>query len=192
MSYREQVGFDEKAIVVGQVGNLSKHKRPDVLIRCFAKAYERIQDLRMVLIGDGPLYDELEGLIKQLGLEQVVKLMGYVPDVLPYYQHVMDINVLASSEEGLGISVIEASGCKLPSIVTDCTGLREVVDSEVTGITFSASEASQLTDGIVRLANNFGLRQRMGMAARLKAEECFSLDKYKSTIVSQIKSFVSA
>jgi len=178
------------ATVVGQVASLSRHKRQDVLVRCFADALKRVDNLHLILIGDGPMRDELTALVDELGLNKNVTLAGYVRDVLPYYQHVIDINVLASSEEGLGISVIEASACALPSIVTDCTGLREVVDDGVTGLTFDSEDFEQLTDGIVRLAKDPELRQQLGEAAREKAVKLFSLEHYKTSIVRQIESLV--
>ncbi|MGB7934971.1 MAG: glycosyltransferase family 4 protein, partial [Gammaproteobacteria bacterium] len=186
-SYRQMLGIEESTIVVGQVGNLTKHKRPDVLIRCFANARDRVSNLHLVLVGDGSMHAELQNLIGKLGLKRVVTLAGYVPDVLPYYQHVFDINVLASSVEGLGISVIEASACALPSIVTDCTGLREVVDDNTTGLTFDRDKTAQLTAGIVRLANDPDLRSKLALAAREKAEKYFSLERYKVRIVRQIE-----
>ncbi|MCK4710136.1 MAG: glycosyltransferase, partial [Gammaproteobacteria bacterium] len=125
---------------------------------------------------------------KKSGMETVIKLAGYVPDVLPYYQHVLDINVLASTNEGLGISVIEASACGLPSIVTDCTGLREVVDKDITGLTFNQDDLEQLSSDILRLSREAETRQQMGLAARKKAEKYFSLDKYKDGILHQVKS----
>lgn len=186
-SYRQALGFGEEDIVIGQVAALTSHKRPDSLIRCFADAYEKNNKLRMVQIGDGPMRNELESIIKRLGLESVVKLAGYVPDVLPYYQHVLDINVLASTNEGLGISVIEASACELPSIVTDCTGLREVVDKDITGLTFEQDDLTQLSADILSLSKDAETRQQMGLAAREKAEKLFSLDKYKKGILNQVK-----
>ena len=98
-----------------------------------------------------------------------------------------NINVLASTNEGLGISVIEASACALPSIVTDCTGLREVVDKDITGLTFEQDDLTQLSSDILRLSKNAEIRQQMGLAAREKAEKYFSLDKYKAGIQEQIK-----
>lgn len=187
--YRQNLGIDDSTVVVGQIGNLAAHKRPDVLIRCFAEARRRIKNLFLVLVGNGPLYKELENLIKDLGLEQSVMLMGYVPDVKPYYQHVIDINVLASREEGLGISVIEASACALPSIVTNCTGLREVVDNNITGLLFDRDNMTQLTDCIVLLANNPELRRKLALAAREKAEKFFSVERYKNQMLKQIKNF---
>ncbi len=185
-SYRQELGINESNIVVGQIGALTGHKRPDALIRCFAEAHAKNNNLRLVIVGGGEMLDELTNLIKELRLEPVANLAGYVPDVLQYYQHVFDINVLASTNEGLGISVIEASACGLPSIVTDCTGLREVVDKDLTGLTFKENDLQQLTADILRLSMEKETRQQMGKAAREKAEKYFSLDKYKSGIQAQI------
>ena len=186
-SFRQALNFGKTDIVVGQVGALTEHKRPHTLIQCFADAYKQNNQLRLVLIGGGEMHDELAVTIKELKLDSVAILAGYVPDVLEYYQHIFDINVLASTNEGLGISVIEASACGLPSIVTDCTGLREVVDKNVTGLTFEQDDFAALTNKIVHLSNNAEIRQQMGLAARKKTEKLFSLEKYKDGILSQIK-----
>jgi len=167
--FRDELNIGSSEIVIGQVGHLSKHKRPDFLIRSFAEALEHLETLHLVLVGHGPLYEEIHNLVKELGLERKVAIAGYVPDVLPYYQHIFDINILASSEEGLGISVIEASACALPSIVTDCTGLREVVDDQVTGLTFKIDKPDELTASIMLLAKDPKLRHQYAEAARSKA-----------------------
>lgn len=185
--YRQDLGFQQTDIIIGQVGNLTNHKRPDVLIKCFADAYQQNKHLRLILVGDGSMREELNTLINELKLESVVKLTGYVPDVLPYYQHVFDINALVSRDEGLGISVVEASACGLPSIVTDCTGLREVVDKNITGLSFEQNDLKQLTADILSLSNDAENRKQMGAAARKKAEALFSLKQYKNGILNQVK-----
>ena len=185
-SYRQALGFSKTDIVVGQVGALTEHKRPDALIRCFADAYTQNNKLRLVLVGGGAMTNDLSSLIDDLRLSSVIQLAGYVPDVLHYYQHVFDINVLASTNEGLGISVIEASACGLPSIVTDCTGLREVVDKDVTGLMFKENDLAQLTVHILQLSKEAVARQQLGKAAREKTEKHFSLENYKTEIQNQI------
>ncbi len=185
--YRQGLGFQQTDIIIGQVGNLTNHKRPDTLIKCFADAYKQNKHLRLVLVGDGSMREELNTLINELSLESVVKLTGYVPDVLPYYQHVFDINALASRDEGLGISVVEASACGLPSIVTDCTGLREVIDKNVTSLSFGENDLAQLTTNILSLAEDANVRKQMGIAAREKAEKMFSLKQYKNKILYHVK-----
>ena len=186
--YREELNIEDNKIVVGQVGHLSAHKRPDFLVHSFAKALKLLPDLHLVLVGYGPLYEELQKLVEKMGLQRAVTLAGYVPDVLPYYKHVFDINVLASRVEGLGISVIEASACSVPSIVTDCTGLREVVDSHVTGLTFEKDNQGQLTDCILLLARDSGLRKKYALAAREKAVKTFGLERYNKLILEQVAS----
>jgi len=188
LHYRVELNIDSSKTVIGQVGHMSEHKRPDFLIRAFASALKQSADLHLVLVGYGPLFEELQNLVEKLGLEGAVTLAGYVPDVLPFYQHVLDINVLASREEGLGISVIEASACSVPSIVTDCTGLREVVDNQVTGLTFDKDDQEQLTDSILLLARNPELRREYAVAAREKAVKMFGLDRYKEKILEQVAS----
>lgn len=185
--YRQGLGFQQTDIIIGQVGNLTSHKRPDILIKCFADAYKQNKHLRLVLVGDGSMREELNTLINELRLESVVKLTGYVPDVLPYYQHVFDINALVSRDEGLGISVVEASACGLPSIVTDCTGLREVIDKNVTSLSFGENDLAQLTTNILSLAEDANVRKQMGIAAREKAEKMFSLKQYKNKILYHVK-----
>ena len=184
--YRDELNIGSSKIVVGQVGHLSEHKRPDFLVRAFANALKQSADMHLVLVGYGPLYAELQHLVEKMGLQGAVTLAGYVPDVLPFYQHVFDINVLASREEGLGISVIEASACCLPSIVTNCTGLREVVDNRVTGLTFEKDDQDQLTDSILLLAKDPDLRNEYAMAAREKAVKTFGLEHYKAKILEQV------
>lgn len=185
--YRQGLGFQQTDIIIGQVGNLTSHKRPDILIKCFADAYKQNKHLRLVLVGDGSMREELNTLINKLRLESVVKSTGYVPDVLPYYQHVFDINALVSRDEGLGISVVEASACGLPSIVTDCTGLREVIDKNVTSLSFGENDLAQLTTNILSLAEDANVRKQMGIAAREKAEKMFSLKQYKNKILYHVK-----
>lgn len=186
--YRDELNIDNSKIVVGQVGHLSAHKRPDFLVRAFANALKQSADLHLVLVGYGPLYADLQDLVETMGLQEAVTLAGYVPDVLPFYQHVFDINVLASREEGLGISVIEASACCLPSIVTNCTGLREVVDNQITGLTFEKDDQDQLTDNILSLSKDPDLRSEYALAAREKAVNTFGLERYQEKILEQVAS----
>ena len=172
-NYRQTLGISESDIVVGQVGALTEHKRPDVLIRCFADAYAQNNKLRLVLVGGGDMQDGLASLIDKLNLNSVAILAGYVPDILPYYQHVFDINALASNNEGLGISVIEASACSLPSIVTDCTGLREVVDKDITGLSFKKDDLAQLTARHLTLIKRGRNATANGQSSKSKSRNVF-------------------
>jgi glycosyltransferase involved in cell wall biosynthesis len=177
--WRRQWGIPNDAIVIGQVGALMPNKRPDFLISAFS-ALPGLTERRfhLCLVGAGPMEENVRRQIAELGLARNVSLTGYVDDVLPYYQHVFDVNVLASMEEGLGISVIEGSACGLPAVVSDCTGLPETVIDGKTGFLFGLDDADALRGHLLRLAESSSLRVCMGLAGRALTEERFSSTSY--------------
>lgn len=182
--FRFALGIDENAIVIGQIAQLVEHKRQDFLIRAFASLAGQSQaPVHLCLVGKGPMEASLRNLALSLGIEDRVSITGHVEDVLPYYQHVFDINVLASREEGLGISVIEGSACALPAIVTRCTGLRETVVENTTGLAFDMDDMDGLTEKLLCLVNNPAIRLEMGSAGRAHAERIFSADDYNQGVV---------
>jgi glycosyltransferase involved in cell wall biosynthesis len=177
--WRAKWGIPSDAIVVGQVGALAPNKRQGFLISAFSTLLRQSErKFHLCLVGAGPMEGELRRLIEELGLAGAVTLTGYVDDVLPYYQHVFDINVLVSAEEGLGISVIEGSACGLPAVVTNCTGLPETVIDGETGFLFGLDDSEGLRGHLLRLAASASLRASMGRAGRALAEERFSATSY--------------
>jgi glycosyltransferase involved in cell wall biosynthesis len=183
--WRQRLGIAENAIVIGQVAALAGHKRPELLVRAFSQlARQSGQPLHLCLVGKGSLEDGLRALVQELQLQGRVTITGFVPDVLPYYQHVFDINALVSSVEGLGIAVIEGSACGLPAVVTDCTGLSETVVPDTTGFSFALNDAVGLEKRLLSLVSDPGLRARMGAAGREFARSTFSADIYNEKIVA--------
>jgi glycosyltransferase involved in cell wall biosynthesis len=185
--FRSELGIPNDGLVIGQVGALVPHKRPDFLIKAFAAICNHFPRVYLLLVGWGPMQESLRAEISRHQLDNRIKLIGYVDDVLPYLQNVIDINVLASAEEGLGISVIEAAGCSLPSVVSDCTGLKEVVVQNETGYKFSPNDNTELQFFLVKLIQDPALRIRLGKAAREHALKKFCLPRYSADIVSVIE-----
>lgn len=188
MKFRSVLGVDENAIVIGQVAQLVDNKRQDFLIQAFASLLSQSEHpLHLCLVGKGPLEDTLRKLTQSLGIENHVSITGFVEDVLPYYQHVFDINVLASREEGLGISVIEGSACGLPAVVTRCTGLCETLVENVTGLTFEMDDINDLKEKLLYLVHSPAIRYEMGSAGRVYAEQHFSADDYNHGVIAAVE-----
>ncbi len=191
-SWRQRLGIAADAIVIGQVAALVTHKRPDLLVRAFAQlSPQSAQPLHLCLVGKGDMEAALRALVAELGLQARVTITGFVADVLPFYQHVFDINALVSREEGLGISVIEGSACGLPAVVTDCTGLSETVVPDSTGFRFALNDAAGLENRLLSLVNDPGLRARLGAAGREFARATFSATVYNEKIVAATSGLVS-
>jgi glycosyltransferase involved in cell wall biosynthesis len=185
--WRRQWDIPAEAMVIGQVGALAPNKRPDFLISAFDSLLKQTErKFHLCLVGAGPLESSLRRLVDELGIASHVSLTGYVDDVLPYYQHVFDINVLASSEEGLGISVIEGSACGLPAVVSNCTGLPETIVDGATGFLFELNDAAGLRGQLLRLGESPSLRTSMGRAGRTLAEERFSSTSYDRSFMAVV------
>jgi glycosyltransferase involved in cell wall biosynthesis len=185
--WRAHWNIPSDALVIGQVGALAANKRPEFLLSAFRSLLKQDERrLHLCLVGAGPLEKDLRRLVDELGIAPNVTLTGYVDDVLPYYQHVFDINVLASREEGLGISVIEGSACGLPAVVSNCTGLPETVIDGETGFLFEVDDADGLQKQLARLTDNPSLRESMGRAGRALAEKRFSSTEYDESFMAVV------
>lgn len=185
--WRMQLGIPAEALVIGQTGALVPNKRPDFLISAVSPLL-RLTDRKyhLCLVGAGPMQESLQGLVNELGIAGRVTLTGYVDDVLPYYQHVFDVNVLASRAEGLGIAVIEGSACGLPAVVADCTGLPETIIDGETGFLFGVNDSDALRRHLLRLTESPSLRASMGQAGRALAEKRFSATSYDEKFVAVV------
>jgi glycosyltransferase involved in cell wall biosynthesis len=104
--------------------------------------------------------------------EKVVECLGHVDDMQTFLKTV-DIVVLPSYREGLPRSLTEAAACEIPAITTDVAGCRSVVVHRETGIIVPPKDPTRLAEAIAELASNPELRERMGRAARRRAEQEF-------------------
>ncbi len=186
-TWRAQLGIPADAVVIGQVGALVPHKRPQFLLSVFSSLLQRTAlRLHLCLVGAGPMEGKLQNLANDLGIGGNVTITGYVDDVLPYFQHVFDINVLVSMEEGLGIAVLEGSACGLPAVVANCTGLPETIVEGRTGFLFDPSDEDALQRHLVRLAEHPSLRAVMGRAGMALVKERFSSTAYSEKLLASV------
>lgn len=100
------------------VGRLTLQKDHETLIRAF-KLLPNELNARLIILGEGPLRNSLEALIKKLKLEDSVFLPGFVLNPYPWFRSA-DVFVLSSLWEGFGNVIVEALECGLPIVSTDC------------------------------------------------------------------------
>jgi glycosyltransferase involved in cell wall biosynthesis len=160
------VGADD--LVVGCVANLKPGKGLETLIRAAAKIRDAAPMLRYVVVGEGPSRAELAAAIGRLGLERTVLLVGRVEDARTLYP-AFDIAVQTSTSEGLPNAVLEAAAAGRPIVATDVGGTREIIDAPGIGLLIRPDDVDELGDALLRLANDRGLREALGTAARTRS-----------------------
>ncbi|MDP6439966.1 MAG: glycosyltransferase, partial [Candidatus Brocadiia bacterium] len=121
---RAELGVPEDAYVVGSVGYLVGHKDHANLLRAAASARESLPNLWVVIVGPGPLREELLKLAEELGMSEHVVLTGFRGDI-PQLLLMFDVFALSSSEEGICSSVLAAMASRCPVVGTDAAGVRE-------------------------------------------------------------------
>ena len=160
------------------VGRLVPLKNFAGLLRAVARARapepgEAEHEVRLTIVGGGPHAAELRRLATELGLLGAVTWAGEQRNIWPYLQ-AADAFVLASQSEGLPISLLEAMGAGLPSIVSDVGGMPEAVRAANAGLVVPRGDDAALAAAILRLAGDRVLRQKMGAAAQAGYHRLFS------------------
>jgi glycosyltransferase involved in cell wall biosynthesis len=171
---REASGYATEAGVVGMIASLSVKKRHETFLRAARLVLESLPDTRFVVVGEGPLRQELESRAKELGISDAVCFRGSTEDVGRILAAI-DVSVLTSVKEGCSNVILESMAAALPLVVTDAGGNRELVLDEVTGFIVPIDDAEAVAERIVRLLSDADLRRRMGEEGLKRVRERFSV-----------------
>lgn len=121
---RNKLNIKEDEIVVGHIGRFVETKNHKLIIEIFNKLYEENKKYKLMLIGQGPLEEDIKKRVKILNLEERVMFLGQKNDAFKYYQ-AMDAFLFPSLYEGLGMVMIEAQCSGLPCVAS--TEVPEIV-----------------------------------------------------------------
>ncbi|MDA3877925.1 MAG: glycosyltransferase family 4 protein [Halothiobacillus sp.] len=157
-------------------GRLAYEKGFDRLLAAFAQVHARRPDWRLVVLGEGPLREDLEQQCDDLGLSEVVALPGAVGNIGEWYQ-ASDAYVMTSRYEGFGNTLAEALAYGLPAVAVDCeTGPREILRHELDGLLVPQDDPDALVSALDRLMADGQLRSRFSESA-LEARPRFAVER---------------
>ena len=167
-------------IKLGCIARLSEQKGLTYLIE--AMSLLTVKDIRLFIVGDGELRNELENKVKELDLQDSVTFLGYRKDIAECINS-FDFCVLPSVFEGFGLVAIEAFMNSKTLVATDIPGLNEVVTNE-NGILVPVKDPIALAGAIDKLATDVALRNSLAFQAKKTYDEKFSypmfLENYRA------------
>ncbi len=167
-STRGELDIPQDALVIGSVGRLADQKKPESIVRLFARLRPRFPNLYLVLVGQGPLEKAVRRLADSLGVTPYVKLTGFVEKTETVYP-ALDLHVLLSRNEGFGISTIEAMSCGVPVIGTDVPGTRDILRNSCAGILVPLNNELATAEAASRLLIDADFRRTAATAGRTLA-----------------------
>jgi glycosyltransferase involved in cell wall biosynthesis len=169
---RERLGWDENTFVLLSVRGWSPIYGVDGLARAFVKAAHRIPELRLFMLGNGPLAPKIRHIFQQGGVMDRVHFPGQVSQAkLPDFYRAADLYISTSHSDGTSISLLEALASGTPVLLSDIPGNQEwVTKSGEVGWLFRDGDVESLSNGIQRAVENRKQLTAMGRAARILAQ----------------------
>lgn len=175
VALRQSLGLAPDTVLGVFAGRLVVHKNLPLLLRALTLLAEDRERVQLLIVGDGPLMQDINAAVKALGLTGCVQLTGYREDT----QQILaacDFVVLPSLREGLSNVLLEAMLAGKPVIASDAGGNPELVVHEQTGLLFASNDAPALAAALRRLAGDQTLRRLLGQAGRQRARQNFSME----------------
>jgi glycosyltransferase involved in cell wall biosynthesis len=170
--------------VILAVGRFVEKKAPHKTIAAFAMLKRSRPEAKLRMIGDGPLLDDCRRLARELQVESDIAFLGsqdsaVIRDEMRRARCFVQHSVVAASgdAEGTPVAVIEASATGIPIVATRHAGIPDVVIDGTTGLLVDEGDVAGMARHLTALIENPTLAGELGRAARLRAEEHFSLER---------------
>ena len=180
---RNKCGIEPDAKVVLYVGRFDRRKGIETLVRAVGcNEVKRHHNLKLIIVGgstpgrkDGKERERIEGLVRELGLEEITTFAGQIEHTeLAYYYAAADVCVVPSHYEPFGLVAIEAMACSTPVIASNVGGLRFTTINELTGLLVPPQDEKAFAKAIDRVLSYPAWSRQLEKDARKRVESMFS------------------
>jgi sugar transferase (PEP-CTERM/EpsH1 system associated) len=186
---RQALGIPAEWAVAGTVGRLDPVKDQAGLIRAFSRSAQSSKSV-LVIAGGGPSRAELEGVTRELGLGDRVRLLGERADI-PLVLRALDVFVLPSLGEGISNAILEAMATGLPVIATRVGGNVELVRDGATGCLLEPRNPQVLAEALAAYLGDPARAQAHGAAGRERAVSEFGLERMLAAYAALYRPYVT-
>jgi glycosyltransferase involved in cell wall biosynthesis len=173
---RESLGFSKSDLVLLVMARLEPQKGHRILLQALSLLRAEFPSIRLICLGTGALKDELTKTARDLGLENIVRFVGFRSNVGDWLAAV-DIGVLPSFYEGLPLTAVETLAAGIPLVATAVDGTPEVVIDGETGHLVPPGDPAAMAEAIGRLARQPELRRKFALAGRDRVLKRFTIQR---------------
>jgi glycosyltransferase involved in cell wall biosynthesis len=168
------------------VGRIVHQKGFDLGLRALAQLTGL--DWEWSIAGDGPQLEPLKSLARELGISARVKFLGWQSGKeLSQCYHQANLFLFPSRHEGMPNAVLEAMSSGLPVVATRIAGSEELVVDGITGLLTPSESVDELRDALRKILTDSTLREKMGIASRLRVEQNYTWQKVAGQYQSLLK-----
>ncbi len=167
---KKEFGFKNEDRVIGSVGSLKRQKNYPNLIAAFNLIKQRMDHVKLLIVGEGKRRSDLMNLIEKLGLVNDVIIAGSRSDI-PELMQIMDVYCLPSDMEGIPLTLLEAMAASRPIVGTDIIGIRDVVANEKTGLLVPPNDPQALSRALIRILQSQSLSKMLSANAQRYVHE---------------------
>ena len=172
---REEYGLPAEGPIVGVVARLEPEKGHPTLLEAWRSVVAAVPDATLLVVGEGSRREALEALAVELGVADRVVFTGRRDDV-PAVTAALDVAVLPSYREALGLTILEAMALSRPVVASNVGGIPEMVEDGITGLLVPPRDAEALATAIVRLLRDHPLADTLARAGHDLVHERFCIE----------------
>jgi len=172
---RRELDIEHNIPILLAIGRVCEAKDYETLLKAAKLLKDQDQRYRLLIAGDGPLWDEMNLLRDTFGLQNNVTFLGRRNDIAELL-NMADIFVQSSRWEGLSISIIEAMMFGKPIVATAVDGTCEQIRNGIDGLLVPAGDHISLANAIKSLLNNKQMQLQYGQSAKKRAYEEFTMN----------------
>lgn len=178
---KEKYHIKENDFIMGSVGRIAAEKSFDKLLKALKNEIKEQENVKLILVGDGPEIDNLKKLAKELNVDKHVIFTGKVSyDLIPSYFHMFDIVVSFSTTETQGLTIIEGLAAAKPTICINDFSFRAMIENDYNGFLFNTE--GEFIEVVNKLINNKSLYKEMANNA-LNSTYKYSKEVFGSEIL---------
>ena len=175
MKNREKWRLKKEDLVIGIVSKLWEGKGHITLIEAFKALKQRLHNVKLVIVGEGDLYGELQRSVDNNELSDSVLFTGFQMDVSEILS-TFDVAVLPSFFEGMGRVLLEAMAMEKPVVASRVGGIPDLVKHRLNGLLVEPGDVAGLTHALEQILSDSVLSRKMGKEGRKRIREQFSAD----------------